>query len=98
MTICGESFEHLKLKPNFRHMIIGALFACLILFTQTKLSYFSDVSTLVAISLFNILFVCLLFQLEGPLSYKIILLLAGNAIGVLWFLIGFTIQEIHLSL
>ena len=93
LTSSEERFEHLKLKPNFVHMAIGAGLAAAILLTHFRLVRIFDVSALVAISFFNVLFVCLLFPLEGTLLSKIALLFAGNSVGVLWCLIQLAFQE-----
>ncbi|MCW4034242.1 MAG: hypothetical protein NWF03_02630 [Candidatus Bathyarchaeota archaeon] len=93
LTNYGESLENLKLKPNFGHMIIGTGIAAAILFTHFRLLHIFDLSALVAISFFNLLFVCLLFPLEGPILRKIGLLFAGNIVGVAWYLIQYAFQE-----
>ena len=53
LTSSEERFEHLKLKPNFVHMAIGAGLAAAILLTHFRLVRIFDVSALVAISFFN---------------------------------------------
>lgn len=98
MASSEKRIEHLNLKPNFVHMAIGAGFAATILFTHFRLFRIFDVSALVAISFFNILFVCLLFPLEGTLLRKIALLFAGNIVGVLWYLIQLAFQEASFSI
>jgi len=44
-------------------------------------------STLISITIFNFLFVFLLFPLEGPLFRKVCLLVAGNIVGLVWHFI-----------
>lgn len=88
-----ERFGHLKLRPNFFHMAVGLVFAVAILFTQFQIGHILDMSALIALSFFNLLFVFLLFPLEGPLLRKIMLLFAGNSVGVLWYLIQLSFEE-----
>ena len=93
MAINGERFGHLKMRPNFFHMGVGLVFAVAILFTHFQIGQILDISALIAISFFNLLFVFLLFPLEGPLLRKIMLLFAGNSVGVLWYLIQLSFEE-----
>ncbi len=81
------------MRPNFFHMAVGLVFAVAILFTQFQIGHILDMSALIAISFFNLLFVFLLFPLEGPLLRKIMLLFAGNSVGVLWYLIQLSFEE-----
>jgi hypothetical protein len=74
-------------------MAVGLVFAVAILFTQFQIGHILDMSALIAISFFNLLFVFLLFPLEGPLLRKIMLLFAGNSVGVLWYLIQLSFEE-----
>jgi hypothetical protein len=46
-----------------------------------------------SISFFNLLFLFLLFPLEGPLFRKIVLLIAGNLVGALWYIIQLSFEE-----
>jgi len=78
-----ERVGHLKMRPNFFHMTVGSFFAAAILLAHFRLFRLLDVSALVAVSFFNLLFVFLLFPLEGKLLRKIILLFAGNSVGAL---------------
>jgi len=52
-----------------------------------------DLPALVAIIFFNLLFVFLLFPLEGPLLRKIVLLIAGNNVGALWYIIQLSFED-----
>ncbi len=81
------------MRPNFFHMAVGLVFAVAILFTQFQIGHIVNMSALIAISFFNLLFVFLLFPLEGPLLRKIMLLFAGNSVGVLWYLIQLSFEE-----
>jgi hypothetical protein len=68
-------------------MAVGSLVAAGIIFLHFQLSPRFSLPALAAIVFFNILFVCLLFPLEGPILRKTVLLLAGNTVGMLWYLI-----------
>ncbi|MHC3128610.1 MAG: hypothetical protein IBV52_00830 [Candidatus Bathyarchaeota archaeon] len=93
MTGNGERFGHLKVRPNFVHMAIGSGFAAVIILSHFQLVQILDISALVAIIFFNLLFVFLLFPLEGTLLRKIVLLFAGNIVGLLWYLIQLSLKE-----
>ena len=86
MASSVERFGHLKMRPNFLHMVIGSFFAASILLMHFQLFRILDNSALVAVTFFNILFVFLLFPLNGKLLQKITLLLIGNSIGILWYI------------
>lgn len=93
MTGDEEGFGHLKMRPNFVHMAVGSVFAAAIILLHFQLVHILDISALVAISFFNLLFVFLLFPLEGTLLRKIVLLFAGNSVGFLWYLIQLSFEE-----
>jgi len=93
LTGNGERFGHLKVRPNFVHMAIGSGFAAVIILSHFQLVQILDISALVAIIFFNLLFVFLLFPLEGTLLRKIVLLFAGNIVGLLWYLIQLSLKE-----
>jgi len=78
-----ERFGHIKVRPNFVHMAVGSGFAAAIILSHFQLVQILDVSALVAIIFFNLLFVFLLFPLEGTLLRKLALLFAGNIVGTL---------------
>jgi len=61
-------------------MAVGSFFAAAIL-AHFQLFRLLDVSALAAISFFNMLFVFLLFPLDGTLFRKLVLLFAGNSVG-----------------
>ena len=44
------------------------------------------------------LFVFLLFPLEGTLFRKLVLLFAGNSVGVLWYIIQSSFEDVFLFL
>jgi len=74
-------------------MAIGSGFAAVIILSHFQLVQILDISALVAIIFFNLLFVFLLFPLEGTLLRKIVLLFAGNIVGLLWYLIQLSLKE-----
>jgi hypothetical protein len=74
-------------------MAIGSFLAAALLIMHIRLFRVLDISALVALSFFNMLFVFLLFPLEGTLLRKIVLLLAGNSVGVLWYIIQLSLED-----
>jgi len=88
-----ERFGHIKIRPNFVHMAVGSGFAAAIILSHFQLVQILDMSALVAIIFFNLLFVFLLFPLEGTLLRKLALLFAGNIVGTLWYLIQLSLKE-----
>ena len=96
MTGNVERFGHIKVRPNFVHMAVGSGFAAAIILSHFQLVHILDMSALVAISFFNLLFVFLLFPLEGTLLRKIVLLFAGNSVGLLWYLIQLSFEEVSI--
>jgi hypothetical protein len=77
-------------------MAVGSVFAAAIILSHFQLVQILDISALVAISFFNLLFVFLLFPLEGTLLRKIVLLFAGNSVGLLWYLIQLSLKEVSI--
>lgn len=82
-----------KLKPNFLHVAVGSGLAIVIIITHFQLIPLLSLSAQIAITLYHLLFVFLLFPLQGPLLRKIGLLLAGNIVGGLWYLIRSAFQD-----
>ncbi len=97
MANMGERFGHQKVKPKFIHTVVGSGLAAFIILTQFQLVPLLSLSALIAIVLFNLLFVFLLFPLEGSLLRKVGLLLAGNFVGTLWYLIQSAFQVASIS-
>ena len=87
MARSKQSFRHPKVRPNYLHMSVGVGAAAIMLSIYVALCYILNESALISIALFNFLFVFLLFPLEGPLFRKIYLLVAGNCVGLAWYLI-----------
>ena len=93
MTGDGERLGHLKMRPNFVHMAVGSVLVTAIIVLHVQLMRKLDLPALVAIIFFNLLFVFLLFPLEGPLLRKIVLLIAGNNVGALWYIIQLSFKD-----
>lgn len=70
--------------PNLGHFFAGLLVSLGILITCFELIIALDVAAFVSICFFNFLFVFLLFPLHGAINRKIMLLLVGNVVGVVW--------------
>jgi hypothetical protein len=87
-----ERPDHLKIRPNFSHMAFGSVLVATIIVLQVQLIKL-DAPALVAIGFFNFLFVFLLFPLEGPLFRKVVLLMVGNSVGVLWYIIQLSFED-----
>ncbi len=88
-----ERLEPPRVKPDFLHMAVGSGLAAVIIIAAFQLVPLLSLSAQIAIILFNLLFVFLLFPLEGPLLRKVGLLFAGNVVGALWYLIRAAFQE-----
>ena len=82
-----QSFRHPKVRPNYLHMFIGVGVAAIMLLIYFPLCRVPNESALISITIFNFLFIFLLFPLEGPLFRKVYLLVAGNIVGLAWYLI-----------
>jgi hypothetical protein len=85
---------HLKRRPNFVHMAVGLVLVTSVISLDLQLVSGLDLPALVAIIFFNYLFVFLLFPLEGPLSRKIVLLLVGNSVGFVWYIIQVSFLDV----
>ena len=93
-----ERFGHLKMRPNFVHMAVGSVLVTAIIVLHVQLIRKLDLPSLVTIIFFNLLFVFLLFPLEGPLLRKVVLLIAGNSVGTLWYIIQLSFKDAFLFL
>ena len=83
----SQSFGHPKVTPNYKHMSMGVGTMAIILLIYLSLHHILVERALVSITIFNFLFVFLLFPLEGPLFRKLYLLVAGNIVGLVWYFI-----------
>ncbi len=93
-----KSFGHLKMRPNFVHMAAGSVLVTAIIVLHVQLIRKLDLPALVAIVFFNLLFVFLLFPLEGPLLRKVVLLIVGNIVGAFWYIIQLSFADAFLFL
>jgi hypothetical protein len=93
-----DRLGHLRMRPNFFHMAVGSVLVTTIIFLHFQLIPTFDLPALVAIGFFNLLFLFLLFPLEGPFLRKTLLLIGGNTVGVLWYLIQSSFVEAFLVL
>ena len=98
MASRGERLGHVKLRPNFFHMAVGSVLVTAIIVLHVQLIRKLDLPSLVAIIFFNLLFVFLLFPLEGPLLRKVVLLMAGNSVGAFWYIIQLSFEDTFLFL
>jgi len=72
-----------KETPQYLHVVIGGIVVIFLIFV---LQHVLTGSALISLIIFNMIFL-LTFPLRGPLWCKIIWLLLGNTVGVLWSLI-----------
>ena len=84
---------HQKLRPNFVHMAVGAGLVITIIVLQFHLMLSFDLSAMFSIIFFNLLFLFLIFPLQGTLRRKVILLIAGNQVGFLWYAIQLLFED-----
>jgi hypothetical protein len=98
MTSSKDRVGHLRMRPNFFHMAVGSVLVSAIILLHLQFFPNLDLPPLVAIGFFNLLFLFLLFPLEGPLLRKTVLLIGGNTVGVLWYLIQLSFREAFLVL
>ena len=89
---------HRGLKPNFVHVSVGSLLAISVILFNFRLIKSFDLTALFSIAFFNILFLFLIFPLEGSLRRKLVLLMAGNQVGVLWYGLQLLFEESILTM
>ena len=82
-----ERVGYLKLKPNLFHLVVGIFLLICALIVQDLWIGQLDNTTMVALAFFNLLFVFLLFPLDGSLIHKFILLISGNLVGTSWYIL-----------
>jgi hypothetical protein len=78
-----SSVSH-KENPQYLHVMIGVVIVLVLIFV---LQYFLNGSALISLVIFNLLFLLLTFPLNGSLWRKIVWLVLGNGVGILWSLI-----------
>ena len=98
MKFNDDRLGHLRLKPNFFHMDVGVVLVTFILILHVQLVRVFTLLALTSILFFNLFFVFFLFPLDGPLTRKIILVIAGNLVGNLWHTIQLTFENTMLVL
>lgn len=85
-------------KWKISHLIIGSLIG-LIMSSAIFLSHLISEESIIMLVIFNLLFISLIFPLDGPLSAKTILLSAGNIIGFAWnYLFYLFLYDVTISL
>lgn len=89
---------YLKLRPNFIHMAVGAGLVITVIVFQFHIMLNFDLPAMFAIIFFNLLFLFLIFPLQGTLRRKVILLIAGNQVGFLWYAIQLLFEDAVLFL
>jgi len=83
----GQGFRYPKVRPSYLHVSAGICVAAIMLFIYFPLYPILNESALISVTIFNFLFIFLLFPLEGPLFRKVYLLVAGNIVGLAWHFI-----------
>ena len=89
-----ERVGYLKLRPNLFHLFVGIVLMIFTLIIQFLWIGQIYNPTMVALATFNLLFVFLLFPLDGSLSQKFILLISGNLVGILWYILQTFFEQI----
>ena len=89
-----QSFRYPKVRPNYMHMYVGIGTATIMLLICFSMHHVLNEPALISITVFNFLFVFLLFPLEGQLFRKVYLLVAGNIVGLLWYFIKSSFGEV----
>ena len=74
-------------------MLAGSVLVPPLLAIQIELIGGFDLAALFSVLFFNFLFVFFLFPLKGSLLRKALLLIAGNGVGALWYLLQFSLKE-----
>jgi hypothetical protein len=87
-------FDNKSHGPNSRHVFVGSMVSLVTLLTCFELISALDMTAFASICFFNFLFVFLLFPLQGAISHKIMLLLAGNVVGVVWHFFIITFENV----
>lgn len=92
------SIDSQNRAPNSSHIFVGLIISLATLFACSELIRTLNVSAFISICFFNFIFVFLLFPLDGPISSKIMLLLAGNVVGIVWHFFIIFFENVFLSL
>jgi hypothetical protein len=86
------------MRPNFFHVAVGSVLVASIIFFHFQLTPSFSSPVLASITFFNLLFLFLLFPLEGPFLRKTVLLIGGNTVGFLWYLVQLLLEDAFLVL
>jgi hypothetical protein len=86
-------FSHPQLKSKISHVAIGSVMVIVAIILHVQFNPKLALPALAAIIFFNLLFLFLLFPLEGPFFHKVMLLLAGNIVGGLWYFVQFLFRN-----
>lgn len=82
-----HSSGYSKARAYCLHMSVGVGVAGIMLLIYFQLCRILNESAIISVSIFNFLFIFLLFPLKGSLFRKVYLLVAGNIVGLAWYLI-----------
>jgi hypothetical protein len=93
VVIKDSGFSQLGMRPNFFHVAVGSVLVAALVLLHYQLTPNFDLSAVVSIGFFNLLFLFLLFPLEGPLLRKTVLLIGGNTVGVLWYFVQLSLAD-----
>jgi hypothetical protein len=80
-----------KETPKYLHIVIGIVIATALI---SGLQCFLNGAMLISLVIFNLLFLLLTFPLSGPLWCKIVWLMLGNGVGILWGLISLSFTSV----
>jgi len=87
LTRNWQSFGRRRRRPNYLHVTVGICVAVPMFLVYSSLHCMPNEPALVSIAIFNLLFIFLIFPLEGPLLRKVFLLFSGNIVGLAWYLL-----------
>jgi len=85
---CSGSYKE---TPQYLHVAIGVVIAIVLIFV---LQHILTGSSLISLIIFNLIFLLFTFPLRGPLWYKIVWLVLGNGVGVLFGLIRLSFSSV----
>ena len=88
---------HRGLRPNYVHTGVAAVLASGLFCVHNCFLNFDD-AMVASIVFFNLLFLFLVFPLEGRFFRKMVLLIGGNYVGVLWYLVQLSFADKFLFL
>jgi hypothetical protein len=97
MTINNKKLSHQRIRPNYVHMGVATVLVLALFCVHNWFLNFDD-ATVASIVFFNLLFLLLVFPLEGTFFRKMVLLIGGNHVGVLWYLVQLSFAETFLFL